>query len=235
MMFFGRSNRVFLPVEDQIRKWRRANRRMHWGIGKTEFEYLSHSPFKMDKLDGYRCGSVLCYGFGDDGAGNADAVLSGRLCWQYALKQWNLRTWQCQYLDFSKPDFIRLYPQAPPRPKGFYTCSLCIPKSVQRKTVAQFRKNRGDLTGLGPEGLQLLIITHPHLQQALNERRMPCLVFSDYDVAPHGFYDFYDAVQMFCSNDILGLGIGNIDRNYPLFAIPHMQLVDRSSTKGGKT
>ena len=72
----------------------------------------------------------------------------------------------------------------------------------------------------------MIIITHPHLQQALNARRLPCLVFADYDVAPHGFYDFYDAMQMFCSNDTLGLGIGNIDRNYPLFAIPFMWMQD---------
>ena len=226
MMFFGRSNRVFLPIENQIRKWRQANRRMHWGIKKTEFERLTHPPSKTDARDGYCCGDVLCHGFGDDGAGNADAVLSGRMAWECALKQWNLRTWQCQYLDFAKPDFIRLYPEAPPRPKGFYTCRVCIPKSVQRGTVAEFRKKRGDRTGLGPEGLQLLVITHPHLQQALNERRLPCLIFADYDVAPHGFHDFYDAVQMFCINDTLGLGIGNIDRDYPLFAIPYMRLAD---------
>jgi hypothetical protein len=234
MIFFGLSNRVFLPVEDQIRKWRQANRRMHWGIDKTEFENLAHPPFKTDELDDYWCGNVLCYGFGDDSAGNADAVLAGRLSWEYALKQWKISTWQCQYLDFTKPDFIRLDPQAPPRPKGFYFCRVYIPKSVQQGTVAQFRKNRSNRTGLGPEGLQLLVITHPHLQQALNERRLPCLVFADYDVAPHGFFDFYDAVQMFCSNDTLGLGIGNIDRNYPLFAIPYLQLADSTLTKGGE-
>jgi hypothetical protein len=26
--------------------------------------------------------------------------------------------------------------------------------------------------------------------------------------------------NFFCSNRILGLGIGNVDRNYPLFGIP---------------
>ena len=81
------------------------------------------------------------------------------------------------------------------------------------------------MTGLGPEGLQLLIITHPHLQQAINNRQLPCLAFADYDVAPHGFHDFYDAVQMFCSNNTLGLGIGNVDRNYPMFAIPSLKLI----------
>jgi hypothetical protein len=233
MVFFSRSKKVFLPIADQIRSWRRANRKMHWGIGVKEFERLENRVYDAEGEKGYLCGRVLNYGFGNDGAGNADAVLSGRLSWQYALRRWRRRTWQCQYLDFTKPDFIRLYPEAPPRPKGFYFCRVCIPKSVQQGTVAQFRKNRSNRTGLGPEGLQMLIITHSHLQQALNERRLPCLVFADYDVAPQGFYDFYDAVQMFCSNDTLGLGIGNIDRNYPLFAIPfmQMQLSDHAITK----
>ena len=39
----------------------------------------------------------------------------------------------------------------------------------------------------------------------------------------YGFNDFYDAPQIFCSNNILGLGIGNVDRNYPLFGIPTLQ------------
>ena len=46
------------------------------------------------------------------------------------------------------------------------------------------------------------------------------MAFADYDVAPYGFNDFFDAMQMFCSDGILGLGIGNVDRNYPLFGIP---------------
>lgn len=235
MLLFGHSKRVFLPIEDQIHSWRRANRKMRWGIGREEFERLEPQPFNMRKQNDCLCGTVLSYGFGDDGSGNADAILSGRQTWHYARKMRKRRTWQCQYIDFSKPDYIRLYPEAPRRPKGFYTCRICIPRRVQRGTVAQFRKDRGERTGLGPEGLQLLIITHPHLQHALNDRRLPCLAFADYDVAPHGFYDFYDAVQMFCSNDTLGLGIGNIDRNYPLFAIPYMQFADSTIMKGGET
>jgi len=45
-------------------------------------------------------------------------------------------------------------------------------------------------------------------------------VLADYDVAPFGYNDFFDAPQMFCSNDILGMGIGHVDRNCPLFGIP---------------
>lgn len=39
----------------------------------------------------------------------------------------------------------------------------------------------------------------------------------------YGFGDFFDALQPFCSNGILGLGIGNVNRNYPLFGIPRLR------------
>ena len=60
------------------------------------------------------------------------------------------------------------------------------------------------------------------------------MALADYDVAPHGFNDFYDAPQLFCSNHILGLGIGNVDRNYPLFGIPTLRF-DNESIGGRHT
>jgi hypothetical protein len=56
----------------------------------------------------------------------------------------------------------------------------------------------------------------------MTERKIPFMALADYDVAPYGFNDFFDAPQLFCSNNILGLGIGNVDRNYPLFGIPSL-------------
>ena len=56
----------------------------------------------------------------------------------------------------------------------------------------------------------------------MNAHMLPFIVLADYDVAPYGYYDFFDAVQIFCSNKTLGLGIGNIDQNYPLFGIAEM-------------
>ena len=91
-------------------------------------------------------------------------------------------------------------------------------------TVSQIRKIFNDTTGLGPEGVQLLSITHPHMLGLMNDREIPFMALADYDVAPYGFNDFFDAPQIFCSNDIMGLGIGNVDRNYPLFGIPLLHL-----------
>lgn len=215
----------------QIKAWRRANRRMDWFIRDEEFEAAAQlqrpSLTDEDRSQGF-AGTVLFYGFGDDGSGGSDAVLSAKLAWEYACKIRRGKTWQCEYVDFSRPEDIRLRPLAPPRPRGFYFAKVNPGQRYIRMTVSQVRKKFEEITGLGPEGFQLLAISHPHFADLMTERKMPFMALADYDVAPHGFNDFYDAPQLFCSNHILGLGIGNVDRNYPLFGIPTLRF-DSSS------
>ena len=213
-----------LPFKNQVKSWQKANRKMGWEIQKAEFDKIIDPPqlSRKDKDDGF-IGSILCYGFGDDGASYSDAVLSGKAAWDYAIRKWNVKVWQCQYIDFDRPENIRLRPKALKRPKGFYTVKFKPGDHKVIETSAQFRKKTENSTGCGPEGIQLLTITHPHFTRLMNQRKMSFMIFSDYDVAPHGFYDFYDAVQMFCSQDTLGLGIGNIDKNYPLFGISEIR------------
>ena len=211
----------FLSVDRQLKAWRKANRKMKWGISNFELHRLPEPPELTpdDLFEGFE-GVVLSYGFGDDGTGNSDAVLSGKLAWDFAKKRIFLETWQCRYIDFNKSDHFRLRPGAPPRPKGFYFSKLNTGAAHQSSTVSKLMKKiRGD-TGCGPECVQFLTITHPHFAKMMNKRKIPFMAFADYDVAPYGFNDFFDAMQMFCSNDTLGLGIGNVDRNYPLFGIP---------------
>jgi hypothetical protein len=86
--------------------------------------------------------------------------------------------------------------------------------------VSRFLKTLSGDTGCGPEGIQMIAVTHPHLARWMNRRKIAFMAFADYDVAPYGFNDFFDCLQMFCSLDTLGLGIGNMDRNYSLFGIP---------------
>ncbi len=220
-----------LPMEAQLKAWRRANRMMGWDIGNNEFEKLAASlPPHLtddDRMDGF-IGSCLFYGFGDDGQGNADAVLSGKRAWDYALQR--LKIWQCEYINFNKPEDIRLRPEAPPRPKGFYLAKITSGERFLKLTVTQVRKRLVSDTGWGPEGFQFLTITHPHFADLMNERKLPFIALADYDVAPYGYNDFYDAPQLFCSNSKLGLGIGNVDRNYPLFGIPALQFIQESRT-----
>jgi hypothetical protein len=216
---------LILAAQDQIKAWRKADRKMGWGITQDEFDMLEDLPALSDenRRNGFR-GSVLFYGFGDDGSDHADAVLSGKLAWEYACKSRKHKTWQCEYVDFKKPEDIRLRPGAPGRPRGFYWAMLHPGERHINMTISQLRKILGSTTGCGPEGFQLLAVTHTHFADLMTARKMPFMAMADYDVAPHGINDFYDAPQLFCSNQILGLGIGNVDRNYPLFGIPTLQL-----------
>jgi hypothetical protein len=198
---------------------------MRWPIPATAFGHLPEAPplTPADREDGF-IGVILSYGFGRVHGSASDAVLSGRRAWEYALRRWWAKTWQCRYIDFKKADHIRLRPGAPRRPQGFYFAKFKPGDGYLEWPVARFLKQlpAGD-TGCGPEGIQLLAVTHPHLAAAMNRRQIPFMAFADYDVAPHGFHDFYDALQMFCSKDTLGLGIGNVDQNYPLFGIPTLR------------
>ena len=219
-----------LSIHEQIRYWQKASRKMNWRIRHVEFERLSATPIpkltKEDRMGGF-IGTVLFYGFGEDGRGNSDAVLSGKRAWDYACKDRKGKIWQCEYVDFNKPEDIRLRPEAPPRPKGFYIAKITSGERFLKLTVTQVRKRLVSDTGWGPEGFQFLAITHPHFAGLMNERKLPFMALADYDVAPYGYNDFFDAPQLFCSNNKLGLGIGNVDRNYPLFGIPTLQLCSR--------
>ena len=224
----GRSNSedtLFLTASEQIKAWRQANRKMDWGILPDEFDVLEAPPMisPEDRRQGFN-GTVLYYGFGDDGSGNADAIFSGKLAWEYACKRRKRKTWQCEYVDFGRPEDIRLRTGAPVRPRGFYWALLHPGERNIHLSVTRVRKDLTTETGCAPEGFQLLAVTHTHFADLMTERKMPFMALADYDVAPHGFNDFYDAPQLFCSNHILGLGIGNVDRNYPLFGIPKLRL-----------
>jgi len=223
---------VILPMKEQIKAWRRANQKMGWGIDTGEFEKLGVSSPPLtddDPMCGF-IGTALFYGFGEDGRGHADAVLSGKLAWEYALKDRKGRTWRCEYVDFSKPQDIRLRPEAPARPQGFYYAKIRVDEKSKSMTVSQVRKSLTSDTGWGPEGFQFLAITHPHFAELMNERKIPFMALADYDVAPYGYNDFFDAPQLFCSNSKLGLGIGNVDRNYPLFGVPTLRLANGRKT-----
>jgi len=213
-----------LPVPDQINSWRNANRKMVWGIREGEFDRIGAPPLLTDKdrRNGF-VGVILCYGFGHDGHGNADAVLSGRLAWEYACKRRGVKTWQCEDIHFDRSDQFRLRPEAPPRPGGFYFSRLQTGERYLNLKVSQLIERLDDQTCCGPEGIQLLTITHPHFTEMMNDRKMPFMALGDYHVAPHGPGDFSDALQMFCNQGVLGLGIGKVNLNYPLFGIPTLR------------
>lgn len=217
-------NREILPLEEQINAWRTANKKMKWGIREEEFDGIgSPSGLTEDDVSHGFVGAALFYGFGDDGSGHADSVLSGKLAWHYACKHRRPRVWQSPYINFDRPDSFRLRPGAPPRPRGFYFAKIQLGERFQRTTASQARRHFNSVTGCGPEGFQFLCITHIHFPDMMSERKTPFMALADYDVAPHGFNDFFDVPQLFSSNRVLGLGIGNVDQNYPGFGIPTLR------------
>lgn len=221
------SSPLILPIGQQIKAWRRANRKMAWNIQGEDFESIASPPLlsERDKIDGF-IGVGLFYGFGDDGSGNADTIMSAQKAWEYAGTYKKKNQWQCEYIDFERVEDIRLRPGAPARPRGFYLAKVQLGEKYQSLAVSQVRKSleEGD-TGFGPEGVQLLAIAHRHFQGLMNEKKMPFMALADYDVAPYGYEDFYDAPQIFHSIGVLGLGIGHVDRNYPLFGIPTLRFI----------
>jgi hypothetical protein len=216
---------AILPVEEQVSAWEAADRKMRWHIGENEFRGIGVVPAlaEADSTEGFTA-VVLFYGFGDNGKGNADPVLSGKTAWDYACKQRQKRVWQSPHIHFDRPDAFRLRPGAPPRPKGFYFAKLRTAEQSRALTVDQARRSFNGITGLGPEGFQFLCITHPHFPELMSERKTPFMALADYDIAPYGFNDFFDVPQLFSSNGILGLGIGNVDQHYPGFSIPALRL-----------
>jgi hypothetical protein len=97
--------RVILPMEEQIEAWHTASKKMKWNIGKEEFNSIGTPPSLTDNdMDRGLIGVALFYGFGDDGAGHADSVLSGKLAWDYACKYRRHGVWQSPYINFNKPD-----------------------------------------------------------------------------------------------------------------------------------
>jgi hypothetical protein len=51
----------------------------------------------------------------------------------------------------------------------------------------------------------------------MDGEEIPFISLPDYDVAPHGFADFYDAPFLLSGGNILGMGVGNVSRPYPRY------------------
>lgn len=205
----GSEDRLLLPADEQVTAWRKANRRMKWGISKKEFTQIPDSPgLSTDEARQGYWGWALFYGFGQPGGSGSDTCLSGKRAWEMALKTRRGAIWQCQYADFQRPQDLRLRPGAPPRPRGFYWARFHPGEQFQRTTVAKFRQGLQGETGCGPEGFQLLCVTHPHLAEMMNQGEICFWALADYDLAPHGFNDFCEAPPALLQPGHLGYGGG---------------------------
>ena len=214
-------NNLVLSPGDQIKVWQKTAR-VKWPLltQAQQPQILQDDAVTLEK-QGW-LGPLLFHGFGDDGRGNSDQVHSGDLAWR-RIKGRHRKTWRCEYADFNRPEDMRLRPEAPRRPKGFYWAYMHPGEEFKNTTITQFRKALSQgVTGLAAEGLQLLAVTHPHLADLMEQEKYPFMALADYDVAPHGFNDFFESPQLFKSRGVVGMGVGNVDGTYPRFAIPRL-------------
>ncbi len=207
----------------QLRAWQRAARREGWPLAPPGSAPGPPPPLDPGQAKEGWLGPFLFHGFGEDGAGGSDQVGSGLLAWR-RLERRHPRTWRCQYADFDRPGNLRLRPGAPARPRGFYWAFVHPGGGASPTTISRFRKGLAPgETGLAAEGLQLLAVSHPGLARLMGLGDFPFMALADYDVAPHGFGDFFESPQLFKSQGVLGLGVGNVDGTYPRFAIPRLR------------
>jgi len=212
-------------AESQIDAWQRANRRMQWNIPKDEFRSIPPAPILTDAdLSKEFTRLVLFRGFGDDGRGYADTVLSGRLVWDLIRKEFDGRLWKCEDLDFERSGCVRLRPGARQRPKGFYWGKVHAGSRYQTFSASEFRRLARAEAAFSHEGFQMIGVTHPHLITKFGGPDLPSMSLADYDVAPYGFGDYFDVPQLFCMKGVLALGLGHVERNYPAFGIPTVLL-----------
>ena len=99
---------LILPINQQIKAWHKANRKMAWGISIEEFDSIESPPLltEEDQNNGF-AGVVLFYGFGSDGCGQADSIMSANVCWEYARTYKKKNMWQCEYIDFERTETAR--------------------------------------------------------------------------------------------------------------------------------
>lgn len=201
------------PV-DQISAWLDACNRGNFGISLPEFDAIP-DPSELtyqDILDGF-VGVGLFYGFGGEGD-HSDMVLSGKIAWEYAASQ--CETWKWDSVNFDDPRYLNPRDGVHPRPKGFYWKKIQLGHVYQSKSVREVRNDLPTIDwGMGPEGIQLLAITHPHYVEQMNGRDVPFIDLPDYVVAPGvdgDFYHYYTPHLSFARGDgRLRLGAGSVD------------------------
>jgi hypothetical protein len=173
----------FPSPERQIELWKEANQRGNLGISKEEFASIPETPklTEKDKVDGF-VGTGLFYGFGTNGRGIADIILSGKISWEYIDKFYRC-SGVSDYIDF-RWSRMGLRPGAWSRPKGFFWKKVHLGQKY-RKCARDDRKllPEGD-TGASFEALQLAGILIPEYIPQMNGKDKPFWDMIDYNIMP---------------------------------------------------
>jgi len=223
----------FSSPEEQVRKWKGLNEWLSKAFAK---EAISDSAWPQieAKAKGLGRESRIFYGFGNDGQGNSDSLLTGHIFLTYLLKKFPYE--KSRFVDFYPPapdakrfEFyqskIKLREGAAPRPRGFYVKEL-LPKDLEGGIGAAHKgRSPAEIRKLspwcfGPEGFQFLALEEPYVA-LLRERRVPFFVLADYAISPFGEGDHYSTIFFGSDRDRLDIGVTNARDNISKFSTSH--------------
>jgi hypothetical protein len=224
---------VYSSPEQQLKQWRDLNEWLKKSFAKEAIPEEAFSGVQS-KLKGLGSASRIFYGFGDNGQGQADPLLTGHVFLSYLTeKHPNERS---RFVDFypSPPDpsrfdyyrpKIKLREGAAPRPKGFYIKEL-LPKDLEAGIGAAHKgRSPADVRklspwGWGPEGFEFLALEEGYVKLLL-EKKVPFFVLSDYAVSPYGESDFSSTFFLGTDRGRLEIGVTNARDNIPKFSTTH--------------
>jgi len=237
-MYQGGSSSVSymdLSAKAQVEQWRTVN-------GWIEKRFSAHRipDAALAHVESSVCAewapqSCLFFGFGDDGKGNADPILTGHIFVTYLSEKYPNE--KSRFVDFYPPppdparfDFYRpkmkMRDGAADRPQGFYVKAL-LPGDAEggigmtHKALSPADIRKLSPWGWGPEGFQFLAI-HEGYVQRLTDKKAPAFVLGDYAIAPYGGNEYYSAPILGAVRGRLEIGITNVRDNIPKYAPSHL-------------
>ncbi len=223
----------YLSPKQQHEKWKEINVWLKKGFPK---EVISEETLQEGeaRLNGLASQDRLFFGFGDDGQGNADPLLTGHIFVTYLIGKYPHEQWR--FVDFYPPppdpmrfDFyrpkIKMRDGAATRPKGFYVKQLLEKDyeggvGTQHKASSPADVRKLSPWGWGPEGFEFLALEEAYVKLLL-DKKVPTFVLADYAVSPYGTPDFSSTILLGPSRGKLELGVTNVRDNIPKFAPSH--------------
>ncbi|MEK7286822.1 MAG: hypothetical protein AAB035_05950 [Nitrospirota bacterium] len=224
---------VYLSPSQQVEKWREIN---EWLKKSFPKEVIPEEAFKAmeGQLKSVDSQSRLFYGFGDDGAGNADSFLTGHLFVTYLVQKHPSEKWRFidfypappdpMRFDFYRPK-IKMREGAAVRPKGFYLKQILEKDYAEGIGATHQASSPGDVRKLSPwgwgsEGFQFLALEDAYVKLIM-DKKVSAFVLGDYAVSPYGTNDFSSTMVIGHSRGKLELGMTNMRDNIPKFAPSH--------------
>ena len=224
---------AYLHPKQQLEKWKTLN---EWLKKEFPKEVIPDALFQAEegRLSGLSTKDRLFFGFGDDGTGNADPIVSGHLFVTYLAKHYPHE--QSRFVDFypAPPnpvsfDFyrpiIKLREGAAARPKGFYTKSLLEKDytdgiGAEHKALSPADVRKRSPWGWCFEGFQFLAIEEAYTKLLLDQK-VATFVLGDYAVSPYGTTDFSSTILLGHFRGKLEIGVTNTRDNIPKYAPTH--------------